>query len=149
MTTMPPPPPPPSWSRHGIGSRKVVSKDEFDTKVAAAYQNIARVEAPAEDVQILANLLAVAPATLEGTGAAFKKGGEACSHCGRAFSILDIAATGLEAHSKQFLVDVVMGKYGYIVNTAAPEFNCYKCGTKCDTPPSRYDLPLYVCEVDV
>ncbi|KAJ7469137.1 hypothetical protein FB451DRAFT_1368734 [Mycena latifolia] len=118
-------------SSYSIDPTKVVSKAEFDAKVAAAYQNTPRVETPAEDVQILANLLGLSPETLAGSGAGFRKGGEACGHCGRAFSILDIVETGLQAHSKEFLVNVITGKYG----------------TK-SLPPTRYDVVLYVCEVD-
>ncbi|KAJ7745831.1 hypothetical protein DFH07DRAFT_977180 [Mycena maculata] len=132
---------------YSINPNKIVSKDEFDAKVAAAYQNKARVETPPEDVQSLANLLSVSPETLSGTGAGFNKGGEACGHCGRAFSLLDIAATGLQVHGNQFLVDVVMGKYGYIVNTAPQPFNCYKCGTKPPFPEPDYDIVFYVCDV--
>ncbi|KAJ7469145.1 hypothetical protein FB451DRAFT_1368739 [Mycena latifolia] len=102
---------------YSIDPTKVVSKAQFDAKVTAAYQNTARIETPAEDIQILANLLGVSPGALAGSGAGFRKGGEACGHCGRAFSILDIVETGLQAHSKEFLVDVITGKYGYIANT--------------------------------
>jgi len=137
MTTPPP-----------IDPSKIVTKDEFDAKVAAAYQHVARIETPADDIQILANLFGVSPGALAGSGAGFKNGGEACGHCGRAFSVLDIAATGLQAHSKQFLVDVVMGKYGYVVNPVAQhaQFACYKCGKKpsVDNPPATYDIIRYV-----
>ncbi|KAJ7782260.1 hypothetical protein DFH07DRAFT_789978 [Mycena maculata] len=135
------------WGQ-GINPKKIVSKDEFDATVATAYQNTARVETPPEDVQILANLLSVPPEKLSGTGAGFKKGGEMCGHCGRTFSLLDIAATGLQVHGNQFLVDVVMGKYGYIVNTAAQPFNCHKCGTKPPILDPKYDIVSYVCQVN-
>ncbi|KAJ7469192.1 hypothetical protein FB451DRAFT_1177182 [Mycena latifolia] len=129
-----------------IDPTKVVSKAEFDAKVAAAYQNTPRIETPAEDIQILANLLGVSPGTLAGSGAGFRKGGEACGHCGRAFSVLDIVETGLEAHSKEFVVDVITGKYGYIANTGAKPFNCHKCGTKCDDDePPPYSILRYLC----
>ncbi|KAJ7729857.1 hypothetical protein DFH07DRAFT_781827 [Mycena maculata] len=134
-------------SSHSI-DQKTVSKDEFDGKLAAAYQKTTRVETPAEDVQILANLLNVSPETLSGTGAGFKKGGETCGHCGRTFSLLDIAATGLQVHGNQFLVDVATGKYGYIVNTAAQPFNCHKCGTEPRILEPNYDIVFYVCEVN-
>lgn len=129
-----------------IDPSKIVTKDEFDAKLAAAYQDVARIETPAEDVQILANLLGLSPGTLDKSGAGFKKGGEACGHCGRAFSVLDIAATGLQAHSKQFLVDVVTGKYGYVVNPVAQhaQFACYKCGKKPIVGGHKYDVIEYV-----
>ncbi|KAJ7469174.1 hypothetical protein FB451DRAFT_1560165 [Mycena latifolia] len=130
-----------------IDPTKVVSKAEFEAKVAAAYQNTARVETPAEDLQILANLLGVSPGTLAGNGAGFGKGGEACGHCGRVFSVLDIVETGLQVHGKEFLVDVITGKYGYIANKGAKPFNCHKCGTECGDPPPPppYNLPRYLC----
>ncbi|KAJ7485354.1 hypothetical protein FB451DRAFT_1168628 [Mycena latifolia] len=115
-----------------IDVTKVVSKEQFDAKVAAFnFEDTAgRVETPAEEVQNLANLLGLSPGTVGGTAAAFAKGGETCGHCGRAFTFLDIAETGLKAHSKEFLVDVMTGKHGYIVNSGTQPFNCHNCGTK-------------------
>ncbi|KAJ7323199.1 hypothetical protein DFH08DRAFT_817778 [Mycena albidolilacea] len=130
---------------HSIDARKVFTKEQFDAKVAAIFQNTAgHVETPAEDVQILANLLGVSPETLGGTAAGFAKGGEACSHCGRALSFLDIAETGLQAHSKEFLVDVITGKHGYIVNSGHQPFNCHECGSKPPQKPVAYATGKYV-----
>ncbi|KAJ7485349.1 hypothetical protein FB451DRAFT_54098 [Mycena latifolia] len=134
-----------------IDATKVVSKEEFDAKVAALnFQNTAgRVETPVEEVQILANLLGVSPGTLGETVAAFSKGGEACDQCGRAFSFLDIAETGLKAHSKEFLVDVMTGKHGYIVNSGAQPFNCHNCGTKSGGKEDYfYFLMFYLCNYE-
>ncbi|KAF7362707.1 hypothetical protein MVEN_00620000 [Mycena venus] len=131
-----------------IDTTKVVSKDQFDAAVAAAFQKTSgRIETPAEDIQILAKLLGVSPGTLGGTAVGFPKGEEACRHCGRAFSFLDVAETGLRAHSKEFLVDVMTGKYGYIVNPASQPFNCHKCGKKCPVHPMYIcpDPPDYLC----
>ncbi|KAJ7277333.1 hypothetical protein C8J57DRAFT_1223082 [Mycena rebaudengoi] len=99
-------------------ARKAVSKAEFDAKLAVVFDNTTGcVETPADDVQIMANLLGVQPGILGGTRLQFPNGGEACGHCGRAFSFLDIVETGLQAHSKEFLVDVMTGKHGYIFPT--------------------------------
>ncbi|KAF8206734.1 hypothetical protein K438DRAFT_1963048 [Mycena galopus ATCC 62051] len=123
---------------------KVVSKDQFDAAVVAVYQNCERIETPAEDVQILENLLGLSPGTLGVSAVGFPKGKEACRHCGRAFSFLDIAETGLQAHSKEFLVGVLTGKYGYIVNPSPKSFNCHKCGKEC-LDPGGHDIVKYVC----
>ncbi|KAJ7508299.1 hypothetical protein B0H11DRAFT_2184805 [Mycena galericulata] len=120
---------------HSIDPTKVVTKAQFDAAVVTAFQiTSGRVETPAEDIQILVKLLGVSEETLGGIVAGFPKGEEVCRHCGRAFSFLDIAETGLQTHSKDFLVDVMTGKYGYIVNPASQAFNCHTCGKKCDGP---------------
>ncbi|KAJ7474998.1 hypothetical protein FB451DRAFT_278803 [Mycena latifolia] len=114
-----------------IDATKVVSKDQFEAQVAAAFQQMPRVDTPADEVQTLADLLGVSPGTLGGeTAVGFPKGGEVCSNCGRAFSFLDVAETALKVHSKEFLVDAITGKHGYIVNSDAQPFNCRSCGTK-------------------
>ncbi|KAJ7485352.1 hypothetical protein FB451DRAFT_1168626 [Mycena latifolia] len=114
-----------------IDTTKVVTKEQFDAKAAELQNTAGRVETPAEDAQVLANLLGMSPGTLGETAAAFPKGGEACGHCGRAFSFLDIAESGIKVHSKEFLVDVLSGKHGYIVNSGTQlAFNCHNCGTK-------------------
>ncbi|KAJ7469168.1 hypothetical protein FB451DRAFT_1177158 [Mycena latifolia] len=129
------------WSSHSIDPTKVVSKAQFDAKVAAAYQNTPRVPTPAEDIQRLAYLLDLSPERLAGSGAGFRKGGEACA-CGRAFSILDIVNTGLQVHSKEFLVNVITGTDGYIANIGTQPFNCYTCGAESG-PPVSYDIVSY------
>ncbi|KAJ7580321.1 hypothetical protein C8J56DRAFT_961263 [Mycena floridula] len=116
-----------------IDVKKAVSKDEFDAHVAALKNSVTCVATPVEDVQILANLLGVSPETLGETFVGFPDGGGVCGQCSRVFSFLDIAATGLDtAHSKQFLVDVLSGKHGYIINTGDHSFNCNNCGTDAD-----------------
>ncbi|KAJ6603226.1 hypothetical protein DFH09DRAFT_1068400 [Mycena vulgaris] len=116
---------------YSIDATKVVSKDQFDAAVAAAVQKVGgRVETPAEETQKLAELLGVSAATVGKTSAGFQKGHEACGNCGRAFSFLDIAETGLKVHTKEFLVDAITGKHGYIVNSNPQPFNCHSCGTK-------------------
>ncbi|KAJ7580305.1 hypothetical protein C8J56DRAFT_961250 [Mycena floridula] len=109
-----------------IDVKKAVSKDEFDAHVAALKNSVTCVATPVEDVQILANLLGVSPETLGETFVV-------CGQCSRVFSFLDIAAMGLDtAHSKQFLVDVLSGKHGYIINTGDHSLNCHNCGTNAD-----------------
>jgi hypothetical protein len=117
-------------THHSIDATKVVSKEQFDAKVAAAFENVARVETPAADAQTLATLLDLTPEKLGATAVGFPKGGETCASCGRTFTFLDIAETGLKAHSKEFLVDAITAKNGHVVNTGAQPFNCHGCGTK-------------------
>ncbi|KAJ7742767.1 hypothetical protein B0H14DRAFT_3167666 [Mycena olivaceomarginata] len=113
-----------------IDATKVVSKEKFDAKVAAAFENVARIETPAADAQTIATLLDLNPEKLGATAVGFPKGGETCASCGRTFTFLDIAETGLKAHSKEFLVDAITAKNGHVVNTGAQPFNCHGCGTK-------------------
>ncbi|KAJ7810712.1 hypothetical protein B0H14DRAFT_3480384 [Mycena olivaceomarginata] len=102
-----------------INATKVVSKEQFDAKVAAAFENVARVETPAADAQTLATLLDLTPEKLGATALR-----------ARTFTFLDIAETGLKAHSKEFLVDAITAKHGHVVNTGAQPFNCHGCGIK-------------------
>ncbi|KAF7359811.1 hypothetical protein MVEN_00706300 [Mycena venus] len=113
-----------------IDATKVVSKEQFDAKVSATFEKATRLETPAEDTQKLADLLGVSTATVGETAVGFPKGGETCASCGRAFTFLDITETALKAHSKEFLVDAITGKHGYIVNPGSQPFNCHSCGAK-------------------
>ncbi|KAJ7486628.1 hypothetical protein FB451DRAFT_771906 [Mycena latifolia] len=97
-----------------------------------------RVETPAEDVQIMATLLGVSPGTLGESAVAFPKGGGTCSNCSCAFTFIDITETGLKAHSKELLVDVMTGKHGYIVNPGTQPFKApFLCLTSAIFP-SRF-----------
>ncbi|KAF8146568.1 hypothetical protein K438DRAFT_1780769 [Mycena galopus ATCC 62051] len=114
-----------------IDATKVVSKDQFDAEVAAAFANVERLETPAEETKILAGLLGVSADTVGPTAVGFPKGSETCANCSRTFTFLDVAETGLKvAHSKEFMVGVMTGKHGYLVNTGSQPFNCHNCGTK-------------------
>jgi hypothetical protein len=61
--------------RHSIDATNVVSKEQFDAKVAAAFENVAIVETPAADTQTLATLLGVTADKLGATAVGFPKGG--------------------------------------------------------------------------
>ncbi|KAJ7580304.1 hypothetical protein C8J56DRAFT_961245 [Mycena floridula] len=127
-----------------IDVKKVVSKDEFEAHVAVSKNSATRIETPADDVRILANLLGVAPETLGETSVDFPDGGGVCGQCSRVFSFLDIVATGLDTvHSKQFLVDVLSGKHGYITNSGDHSFNCYNCSTAQKTSASWCYTTVY------
>ncbi|KAJ7021543.1 hypothetical protein C8F04DRAFT_1195306 [Mycena alexandri] len=113
-----------------VPATKVVSKEEFEAKVAE-YQNAAgRVVTPADEVLTLETLVGVPAGTLGESAAIFTEEGKVCSNCGRAFTFLDIAETGLNVHSKEFLRDVLTGKHGHILNSGSQTINCHNCGTK-------------------
>ncbi|KAJ7616944.1 hypothetical protein DFH06DRAFT_1145273 [Mycena polygramma] len=100
-----------------IDANKVVTKEQFEAKVAEGFQSTTRIATPAEDTQKLADLFGLSTDAIGETAVGFPNGGETCGSCGRAFTFLDVAETGLKSHSKEFLVDALTGKHGYIVNS--------------------------------
>ncbi|KAJ6465824.1 hypothetical protein C8R45DRAFT_1079798 [Mycena sanguinolenta] len=125
---------------------KVVSKDQFDARVAADFAKVERIETSAEETKILAGLLGVSADTVGPTAVGFPKGDETCTNCARAFTFLDVAETGLKvAHSKEFMVGAITGKHGYLVNTGSQPFSCHKCGTENRRGGYCYVCPGYEC----
>ncbi|KAJ7656124.1 hypothetical protein DFH06DRAFT_1132603 [Mycena polygramma] len=124
-----------------------VTKEEFEATVAGSKRAPGRVDTPAEDAQVLGSLLGVPPEKLGETSADPGEGENAgaCGQCGRAFSFLDVAATGVHAHGKEFIVDILTGKHGHILNPAGRQaFNCHGCGTKAPRT-AQYWNPWYWC----
>ncbi|KAJ6465804.1 hypothetical protein C8R45DRAFT_1022439 [Mycena sanguinolenta] len=109
---------------------RVVSREEFEAAVAAAFENVERIETPAADKNNLARLLGVPANTVGSPAAGFPNGNGTCTNCDRAFTFLDIAATALKVHSREFLVGVMTGRHGYLVGTGSQPFNCYECPTR-------------------
>lgn len=104
-------------------------------------------EAPDEDVREMEKLLGIAPGTL-GSGHFMKipQGLEHCANCGRHYSFLDMASTGVAVHKGTFMKDVLTGKYGHIYNVprSSRTFNCYKCGKTAPFIVEAYWCPIYI-----
>ncbi|KAF8144363.1 hypothetical protein K438DRAFT_1782921 [Mycena galopus ATCC 62051] len=142
----------PAANAHSVDPKKVVSKDEFDAKVAATFENVTRIQTPAEDTKLLAGLLGMASDAVGGSAIGFRNGvepgvkPETCGSCGRAFSFLDVAASGLKAHTKEFMMDVMTGKHGHVVNHGTQPIHCYNCGTELTRqPPPSYVFDPWYC----
>src|ERR1700760_664167 len=106
--------------RHGgINPRKIVSKEEFEAAVADIKEEKGFVlcETPEEDSKVIGQLLDFPQGTFPPSIMKFVEGSENCVDCGRHYSLLDLANTGLTIHGKQFLRDVILGKYGYVLNS--------------------------------
>jgi hypothetical protein len=111
-----------------------VTKEELDASKAKMLEespdHVHLLETPAADAKLVEELLEVEKGTFPSFVCRFKKGEESCSMCDRHYSILDILNTGLQVHSKKFLVDAAIGKLGYIIAEGTGTVqNCYNCGT--------------------
>jgi predicted RNA-binding Zn-ribbon protein involved in translation (DUF1610 family) len=125
-----------------------VTKEEFDAKTAAVLANEKVVETPDVDTEVLVDLLGLTPEAVGKTYVWFPTGGlgESCEKCGRVFSFLDIAESGLKVHTKEFMAELITGKRGYIVNGGdTQEFNCHGCGALGRVKPAGYHGPTYGC----
>lgn len=112
---------------------KVVSKEEFDAETEQFLKKspdyVHLLETPAIDKKLAEELLGIEDGTLPPFVCRFAKGAESCSECGRHYSILDFMKTGLEVHSKEFLIKATFGRLGgHIISDAGPIQNCYNCG---------------------
>ncbi|KAJ6457908.1 hypothetical protein C8R45DRAFT_1183967 [Mycena sanguinolenta] len=95
----------------------IVTKEEFEAKVAETYAKCKAIETPPSEKRILANLLGLTPEAVGKTTVSFPDGGDACESCGHAITFLDVAAAGLKTHIKEFMAEIITGKHGYIVNS--------------------------------
>lgn len=132
----------------GISPHKLVTKE----KLAGLRQHLLDEDAdhavlpetPASDNRALAELLGVEAETVPNFVCRFAKGGESCANCGRAFSILDMAKSGLKVHSKEFIKATIFGQHGYVFNNVPQLHECYDCGEKA-TSSMDYGCPMYMC----
>ncbi|KAJ6457893.1 hypothetical protein C8R45DRAFT_1110237 [Mycena sanguinolenta] len=106
----------------------VVTKEEFETEVAATYAKYNVIETPPAEKKILADLLGLTPEALGKTAVWFPDGGDVCASCGHAITFLDVAEGGLKAHSKEFMADIITGKHGYVLNSDPQPISCHSCG---------------------
>ncbi|KAJ6457887.1 hypothetical protein C8R45DRAFT_1221683 [Mycena sanguinolenta] len=111
-----------------VDPASIVSKEEFEAKVAETYAKSKAIETPPSEKRILANLLGLTPEAVGKTTVSFPDGGDACESCGHAITFLDVAAAGLKTHSKEFMAEIITGKHGYIVNSDPHPISCYSCG---------------------
>jgi len=133
----------------GVNPKKIVTKEQFDSKIAEMLKETADhvllLETPASDAKLMEELLGIQEGTLPKFTCRFVKGAESCAKCGRNYSILDMAKTGLQFHSKQFLNDTIFGKLGgYVYNDVVQFHYCYDCGEKAIAAMS-YWCPIYGC----
>jgi hypothetical protein len=100
-------------------SSKIVTQEEHDAAIAAILEESPDVvivkETPASDVTRTEELLGMQEGTLDNTVLRFKKGTEACLHCGRHFNVLDLMTRALQFHSKEFLTGIMLGDTLYQV----------------------------------
>ncbi|KAG6848216.1 hypothetical protein H0H93_002244 [Arthromyces matolae] len=134
----------------GIDPRKIVSKKTLEElnkeRMNANREGYVVFEAPAEDMKEMENLLGVDQGILGSEHfIEVPEGMEHCAYCGRHYSFLDMASTGVAAHKGSFMKDVLTGKYGYINNVPRSNraFNCYKCGKRAPFIIEFYWCPIY------
>ncbi|KAI1276479.1 hypothetical protein F5Y07DRAFT_408408 [Xylaria sp. FL0933] len=133
----------------GVNPKKIVTKEQFDAKIAELRKDspdhVLLPETPADDARLMEELLEIEKGTLPNFSCRFVKGAESCHKCGRHYSILDMAKTGLRFHSKQFLNDTIFGKHGgYVYNNVVQFHFCYDCGEKA-VAAMAYWCPIYGC----
>ena len=75
----------------------------------------------------------------------FNKGADKCGKCGRHYSVLDMAKTGLQFHDEQFIKNTIFGKHGtYLWNGNVQLHNCFACGEKA-VKTMGYHTMTYGC----
>ena len=126
-----------------------ISKEELDSISKAALkeeEGHISVRTSKEETEIIEVLLGMSPGELGDTMVKFVKGYENCGSCGRLYSFLDIINTGLGVHSKQFLHDVLSGRYGCLMNYTPPQVHrCYTCDKPSPAKSLCYHGPTYGC----
>jgi hypothetical protein len=133
----------------GVDPEKVVSRAEYETRMASAFKaedGQVTVETPKVETEVIEGLLGMSPGMLSDSWMKFTKGSEICRDCGRHYSFLDVVHTGFGIHDKQFMKDVLMGKYGCIVNHPPPQApRCYQCNKPSPAKPGTYGSWWYGC----
>ncbi|KAI1144761.1 hypothetical protein F4825DRAFT_476058 [Nemania diffusa] len=113
-------------------SRKYLTKEQFEARAAEMLKESAThklVEMSDEDARLMEELLDLEKDTLPKFTCRFEKGTEHCPNCGRHYSVLDKAKTGLGIHDKKFMAEAVVGNRGdYVWNEKTQPHNCYNCG---------------------
>ncbi|KAJ8127644.1 hypothetical protein O1611_g5992 [Lasiodiplodia mahajangana] len=108
-----------------------LTKDQFEAKAAEIIKESSihtLVEMSDEEARLTEELLDIEKGTLPKVTCRFEKGKEHCPNCGRHYSILDKAKTGLGAHGKKFMADTLLGKNGqYVWNETTQPHNCFSC----------------------
>jgi hypothetical protein len=136
-------------SYQGVDPEKTVSGAEYENRMASVFKEedgYVTVETPKQETEIMEGLLGMLPGKLSDSRVKYKKGFESCRDCGRHYSFLDVVHTGFGIHNKQFMKDVLMGKYGYIVNHPPPQVHrCYQCNTPAPAKSVGYGSIVYGC----
>jgi len=131
-----------------IDPKKLVTKEELDTWVknhGKEEKGYIVSETPPEDLKIMSQLLGIPQGLGGGHFMKFVEGTECCSKCGRHYSFLDLVYTGFSAHKRQFMKDVLLGNYGYIINPSKPNLHkCYGCNKFADGPAYIYWCTYYI-----
>ncbi|KIJ22926.1 hypothetical protein M422DRAFT_57022 [Sphaerobolus stellatus SS14] len=126
----------------------VISKEEFEALSKKHLQDDeggVLIKTSEDETKILEQLLEIPEGTLGESYIKLLKGSENCVNCGRQYSSLDVANTGVNVHGKQFLKDVLTGKHGYILNGGTSNLhNCYNCGQPADKGPTLYWFLVYL-----
>jgi len=138
-----------STQKKEVDPKKIVSKEEFEkleAKLLKEGEGEVLVSTPPEDVKTIEQMLDL-PEGFENTySMKFDQGTETCKNCGRHFNFLDLVKTGFGTHDKEFMKDVILGKYGHILNPNKPMLhNCYDCGTPAIAASSSYHCKNYGC----
>lgn len=95
------------------------------------------VETPESDQRIMEELLEAPRGAFGKSFVKLDKDSASCANCGRHYSYLEVVNEGLRLHSKQFLKDVMIGRYGPIFNPHAyVQGEGPRCCT-CDTPAAK------------
>jgi hypothetical protein len=135
--------------RRGINPNKTVSIAEYEKwmKEALKEENgYVLVETSKEEAKIIEGMLGMSAGTLGDSTVKFVKGSESCKNCGRNYSFLDVVHTGLWVHEKQFMNDVLMGKYGPILNHPPPQgHRCFECDKPTRVKSAGYFCFFYGC----
>lgn len=103
-------------------------------------------ETSEEDKKIICQLLDIPQGLDGGHFVKFVEGAESCAKCHRRFSFLDLVHPGFSAHKGQFMKDVLLGKYGPVINPNKPNLHkCYECDEPAVHAAAYYWCQIYSC----
>jgi hypothetical protein len=123
---------------------KRVTQEAFEEVVAQFFADgdgLFAVETPREEMEQIEAMLE-SPGVFKGSRYVVKSSCKCCPGCGRENTFLDVVATGLQVHTKEFLVAVFTGQHGHIVNSVPHQrCMCFGCKQWLPSGASKYSAP--------
>jgi len=133
-------------SYQGVHPKKQGQLLEWVKKNGKEEKGFVISETPEEDMRIICQMLEIPQGLDGGHFIKFVEGTESCSKCHRRYSFLDLVYSSSNAHKLQFMKDVLLGKYGFVINPNKPNLHkCYECGKPADQAAQNYWCPIYGC----
>ncbi|GLC39674.1 hypothetical protein PLESTB_001862000 [Pleodorina starrii] len=139
------------------GSRQLKTNcEEHEFREAVkTYQELELpdVPTPPTDVQVIEELLGVAPGHFKDAGFHMKASPNSdCKGCGRQLNWLDVCHTALQTpgHTPEFILGTFAGEHGRVLAPPFRRLTCYGCNTVQDCAKERivrgYNCKGYMCQ---